>query len=93
MQDTAIRIVGFAPCLGSTVELALGVKVWKVWWAVADGVKTGEVVPSHADSGIWLAPVLMNCPWWCGCRRPGRLTDLATMQALIQGFELAHPNI
>ena len=31
-------------------------------------------------------------PWWCGCRRAGRLTNLATIWAQIQGFELAHSN-
>ena len=37
--------------------------------------------------------VLESSPWWCGCRRAGRLTNSATTQAQIQGFELAHPNI
>ena len=37
--------------------------------------------------------VLESWPWWCGCRRAGRLTNSATTQAQIQGFELAHPNI
>ena len=37
--------------------------------------------------------VLESSPWWCGCRRAGRLTNSATIQAQIQGFELAHPNI
>ena len=32
-------------------------------------------------------------PKWCGYRRASRLTNSATTQAQIQGFELAHPNI
>jgi hypothetical protein len=34
-----------------------------------------------------------NWPWQCGYRRASRLTNSATIQAQIQGFELAHPNI
>jgi hypothetical protein len=34
--------------------------------------------------------VLENSPWWYGSWRIGRLTNLASTQAQIQGFELAH---
>ena len=34
--------------------------------------------------------VLETLPWWYGCGRTGRLTNSATTQAQIQGFELAH---
>jgi hypothetical protein len=37
--------------------------------------------------------VLESLPWWCGYRRAVGLTNLATTQAQIQSFELAHPNI
>ena len=39
--------------------------------------------------------VLGSLSWWCdgGVRRASRLTNSATIQAYIQRFELAHPNI
>ena len=37
--------------------------------------------------------VLESPPWWCGCRRAGRLTSSAITQAQIQGFKMVHPNI
>jgi hypothetical protein len=33
-----------------------------------------------------------SSPWWCRCQRAGGLSDLATSQLLIQGFELPDPN-
>lgn len=37
--------------------------------------------------------VLESLPSWHGCRRTDGITNLATMQAQIQGFELLHKNI
>lgn len=36
---------------------------------------------------------LESSPWWCECRRAGRLTNSASNQAQIQGYDLAHPKI
>ena len=46
-----------------------------------------------ASLGKLARAVLESLFWWCGHGRAGRLTNSATTQAQIQGFELAHPNI
>jgi hypothetical protein len=36
--------------------------------------------------------VLEHWLWWCGCKRAGRMTNSATTQVQIWGFELTHAN-
>ena len=49
-------------------------------------------MPSKALGKLaWV--VLEISPWCCVYRRAGRLTNSATTQGQIQGFELVHPNI
>jgi hypothetical protein len=55
--------------------------------------RTGSV-PYQLNHWVsYLGQCWRSLRWWCGCRRAGGLTNSATTQAQIQGFELVYPNI
>jgi hypothetical protein len=58
-------------------------------------MKAGELaLPLPAAAlGELAGSVLESWSWWWEFRRAGGLTNSATTQAQIQGFELADPNI
>lgn len=77
----------------STVELAL---VTKLQVRQSKDTRAGELTlpPSLATAlGELTGTVLKGWPSWCGCREVDWLTNSATSQTQIQGFEMAHRNI
>lgn len=63
-------------------------------WTQGHQSRRDDLVPlSAAALGELAKAVLESSLWWCGCRRIGGLTNSATSQAQILGFELPHPNI
>ena len=56
-------------------------------------MRAGDLTLPPVALGKLARAVLETFPWWCGCRRAGRLISSATTQAQIQVFELAHPSI
>ena len=70
--------------------------VWAADWGHVDVCSLCRACPIPCLDNVRKLSLVVwgleSWPWWCECGRAGRLTNSATTQAQIQGFELAQPS-
>lgn len=90
-QGDSLGRTNSVPHPDSTVELYL---LAKSWVNLLQGHKWESCCsPSSAAAlGEVTGAGLKSSFWWCGYCRASKLTNSATTQVQIQGFELTHPN-